>query len=230
MGLKMKLSEFIYSGIRSALRGTIENNNIYIKTDVRVEVEFDILTCYRMLNTMGIIPKYVLRYLKMKYKPSWKNDRLAEFKDVSCIQRSFVKEDKLMIDFCNSEPHKLPTDISYIVDMYKSKGIYVNEKAIVIRIENLKLVPQDILLYRAFLPDTPPSMEIREYADALITRYPNLYKIAEIKKRSIKRKFLRYYVVRNVISWVQLRVVMNITDFSEENIKETIDSLRVQES
>jgi len=225
----MKLSEFVYSGIRNALRGSIEDNNIYIKTDVRAKIDLDTHLCYKMLNTMGIVPKFVTRYLKMKYKPTWINDNIAIFKDVSCIQKSIFKDGKLRIEFMNSEPHKLPTDINFVLGLYQAKGMIVDETDISISIQNLKLVPQDILLYRAFLPDTPPSYEIRQYADDLVEKYPNLYVIGRIKKRSIKRKFLRYYVVRKVISWQQLRIVMNITDFSEEAIKKTIDSLNIQE-
>jgi hypothetical protein len=224
----MKLSEFINNSIKKALRGVIEDNVIYIGTDVSTIVELDQLECYQMLNRMGIVPKFVLRYLKMKYKPVWKADNLAIFEDVNCIKRAVYKDKLLMIDFYNSEPHKLPTDIKYVLNLFKSKGVILESDCIKIRIENLKILPQDILLYRAFMPEVQPSIEIREYADALIEKYPNLYKIATIKKRSIKRKYLRYYVVRNIISWEQLRVVMNITDFSEENIKKVIDALEVQ--
>lgn len=221
----MKLSAYVLFLMRKALNSSLGKAEIIIEKNIEKQLIWDEIDSQLLLEDLGIKPNYVARYLKMKYKPKWLDENTCIFENVSCIQKAQIKDGLLYIDFKNSEPHKLPTDIKHVEYLFLSKGI----RDVFIRVETMKIIPQEILLYKAYLPAVSPSREIREYIEKELKKYHNLYEISKIKKRSIKRKYLRPYIVREQMTFKQMRTIMNIKDFSEENIKEVVDSLKIKE-
>ncbi len=95
-------------------------------------------------------------------------------------------------------------------------------------IEQVQIAYQDTLLYNELLKEfgyNPPAQS-RMYGRQLLAKYGKLEEIAKIKKRSVKRKFLRYHSKIGNITWEELRKVINITDFSPMNIKIVCNEIR----
>lgn len=189
--------------------------------------DFDRTEASEFLQSFIINEENVLRYLSRKYKPTW-NDKAIHFLNQSCIQKAFVKPDNsIMIFIRNSEIHKILTDTIYVLDLLKEKQIEHTMKIKYV-IEQVKIAQQDLLLYNMILKENAmlvPANTIR-IERAILKEYDCLEVIARIKKRSIKRKYLRYYVKKGWITWKNLRQVINITDFSPDNIKLVCDKIR----
>jgi hypothetical protein len=95
-------------------------------------------------------------------------------------------------------------------------------------IDQVQIAYQDTLLYNVLLRDFGMAIPAssRAYERELLFKYRKLEEVAKIKKRSVKRKFLRYHVKRGLMEWTQLRRCINITDFSPNNIRIVCNSIR----
>ena len=205
---------------------------IFFRNRTIVKAHYDEEPCNDVLKAMIINRDNVLTYLRRKYIPTWKDDG-AIFKDQSCIQKVKIMPDKtLYIHIGNSEPHKIITDTIHIMRLLEDHGFdFVPE--IKYYIETLKIAFQDTLLYNVCLVEfgfrVPAPAKI--YERQLKLKYSNMYEIVKIKKRSVKRKFLRYYVKIGQLDWKQLRSVvnMNAEDYIHTKMVQRVKDLR-QES
>jgi hypothetical protein len=95
-------------------------------------------------------------------------------------------------------------------------------------INSIQLAHQDILLYNLLIKEfgfplpRPAVMEEK----ALKMKIRKLEDAAKIKKKSIKRKYARYYVKLGKITWSDLRKIINNNDFSERGLKDLCDGIR----
>lgn len=210
-------------------QGDPSKNNIFLAEPKHFYAEFDQKACFDLLELMVIKKDNVLRYLNRKYIPKY-NETGAVFENQKCIQKVIIKADKsLFIHIAKSEPHKIITDTLHVMNLLTLKG-FKFEQNIEFQIDQVQMVKQDIMLYNQLVRDVglvPPAAFIRE-ANILLEKYPDLETIAWIKKRTIKRKFLRYYVRLGKINWQQLRQIMNIVDFTDLNIKTLCNDIRTQ--
>lgn len=204
---------------------------IFFRNRTIIKAHYDEEPCSELLKSMIINRDNVLTYLKRKYIPTW-NENGATFKDQSCIQKVKIMPDKtLYMHIKNSEPHKIITDTIHIMRLLKEHGFEFKEE-IKYYIEILKIAYQDTLLYNMCLVEfgyKVPS-PARIYERQLKTKFGNMYSIVKIKKRSVKRKFLRYYVKRGEIDWKQLRKVVNMesTDYTPIRINQIVKELRAE--
>ena len=225
----MKMSEFIIKAMWKACNEVINRNQIIIGTNMNVTVDYDEYDCDKILEEMIIIKENVLAYLPRKYIPTW-TAHGCMFQGVNCIQQAQIYDKNLKIVIKNSEPHKIITDTLYVMNLMKLKGFEFIPGNMNYRIENLKMISIDLLIYQQILSRRGYRMPepVNIYLQALLLKYDSLEKIAAIKKKNIKRKFLRYYVSMKRITWSDLRRIMNITDFSEHNIKEIVGSIKLE--
>lgn len=219
--------------VQRLMFGLLENgdpskNNIFLDSQERLFAYYDD-ACDALLERMVIKKDNVLRYLNRKYIPKF-NETGAIFENQKCIQKVVINPDKsLFIHIAKSEPHKIITDTLHVMRLLKDRGFEFDQK-IEFQIDQVQMVRQDIMLYNQLVRDiglVPPAAFIRE-ANILLEKYPDLETIAWIKKRTIKRKFLRYYVRLGKINWKQLRQIMNIVDFTDDNIKAVCNDIRTQ--
>ncbi len=201
----------------------------FLQSNYRVvlKAHLDEDECTKILEQLVINKVNVIRYLGHKYIPTWVENG-ALFKDQKCIQKVIIKEDKSLVIFINnSEPHKIITDTIHVLRLLDSQNLEYNNEIKFI-IEALKVANQDLPLYGEFLKDNglPIPYHIRETNKKILTKFKTLEDVASCKKRSIKRKFLRYRVKLGEINWKQLRTIINITDFSKANIKDVCDKIR----
>ena len=185
-----------------------------------IKAHIDEEECDELLKTMVINKQNVITYLGRKYIPTWTKTGML-FKDQRCIQKVKVMPDKtLYIHIWNSEPHKIYTDTYYIMKLLKDKGFdFIPE--VKFYIEQLKISYQDVRLYNLCLEEfgmTAPG-PAKVYAKQIEKGYGKLEPILEIKKRSVKRKHLRYYVKIGWITWKQLREVLKMEDYSHHSIR-----------
>ena len=202
---------------------------IFFRNRTIMKAHYDAEECSKLLASMVINEENVLNYLKRKYVPTWKDDG-AIFKDQACIQKVRIQADKtLYIHIGNSEPHKIITDTVHIMRLLEAKGFdFLPE--VKYYIEVIKIAYQDTMLYNLCLEEfgfrvPAPS---RIYERQLKVKFAKLESVAKIKKRSVKRKFCRYHVKRGMMTWKQLRRIINITEFTESNIHKVCQEIRAE--
>lgn len=204
---------------------------IFFRNRTIIKAHYDELGCDELLKSMIINKDNVLAYLHRKYIPTWKEDGCI-FKDQSCIQMVKIKDDgTLYIHIKNSEPHKIITDTVHVMGLLRGHGFEFKEE-IKYYIEQLKIAFQDTQLYNLCLIEwgfkVPAPAKI--YQRQLENKYKKLESIAIIKKRSVKRKFLRYHVKRGMMTWQQLRKLINMEapDYNPSTIKRLCDEIRAE--
>ena len=226
---KIPLSEFVKKTMFRVMKNSshVVQGFIFFRNRIISKVYFDEEECDKLLEALIINKNNVLNYLNRKYIPTYTEDG-AIFKDQSCIQKVKVLPDKsLIIHIHKSEPHKIITDTFHVMKILKAKG-FDYEPHIKFFIDQLQIAYQDTLLYNLLLKEfgMPVPPQAKQYEKQLMFKYGKLESIAKIKKRSVKRKFLRYHAKREKITWTELRQIINIDDFSESNIKRVCNEIR----
>lgn len=202
---------------------------IFFRDRTIIKAHYDEEDCDALLKTMIINKDNVLKYLDRKYIPTY-TDYGAMFKDQACIQKVKIMPDKtLYIHIKNSEPHKIITDTVHVMKLLKVKG-YDFIPEIKYYIEQIKIAYQDTMLYNLLLEEFGFKVPApaRMYERELKQKFSKLENVAKIKKRSVKRKFCRWRVKQGQMTWQQLRDIINISDFSESNIKKVCNEIREQ--
>lgn len=204
---------------------------IFFRNRSIIKAHYDEAGCDQLLKDMVINKDNVLAYLNRKYVPTPMEGGCL-FKDQSCIQKAVVKEDgTLFMHIKNSEPHKIITDTAHVMKILREQGFEFRPE-IKYYIEQLKIAFQDTQLYNLCLEEwgfKVPS-PARIYQRQLEAKYSKLEEIAKIKKRSVKRKFLRYHVKRGQMTWAQLRKLINMeaADYTQHTIKKLCDEIRAE--
>jgi len=186
-----------------------------------VECELDEPECDILLTSMVINKKNVVQYLERKYIPTYVANG-AIFKNQKCIQKAFVGEDgTLTIHIKNSEPHKIITDTIHVRNLLIGHGFKLSLKT-KYYIDALKIALQDVLLYNLMIKEfgyQVPEVGQRLEKKLLFT-YGIFENVVKIKKRSIKRKILRFLVKKGDITWKQLREVVSLEDYSPNSVRQ----------
>ena len=226
-----KLSESVQKLMYQVMKQStnVVQGFIFFRNRTIIKAHYDEIGCNALLKSMVINKDNVLAYLNRKYIPTPHENGLI-FKDQSCIQKVMVMEDKtLYIHIKNSEPHKIITDTVHVMKLLDNAGFdYLPE--VKYYIEQLKIAYQDTQLYNLCIEEfgmkVPAPAKI--YERQLKAKYASLEEIAKIKKRSVKRKFLRYHVKRGMMTWVQLRRLINMEkeDYTEPIIKRLCQEIR----
>lgn len=222
----VKLSEAMVKLMVALVKLPMHQGMIHMNKVIRLDVEVDYEACEQLLEDLVINKDNVLTYLNRVYIPTPVENGLI-FKDQKCIQKAVIIDDKVVIHIDNSEVHKILTDTIHVLGLMKQHGFDVQEKQVRYRIDRLKVVIQDLPLYYEFLKER----DIKVYA---LTKYyqefkkerPDLESVAKIKKRSVKRKYLRWYCKKGYLEWKDLRAIINIDDYSEKNIKSVCNEIR----
>jgi len=202
---------------------------IFFRHRTIIKAHYDEEACDALLKTMVINKQNVLSYLNRKYIPTKLDDGLL-FKDQNCIQKAIVKEDgTLFIHIKNSEAHKIITDTVHVMKLLREHGFAFKEE-FKYYIEQIKIAFQDTMLYNLCLEEfgfkVPAPARI--YERQLKAKYSKLEEIARIKKRSVKRKFCRWLVKIEQITWVQLRKLINMEaeDYTPVKIRRICNEIR----
>ena len=225
----MKTSDFVKKIMFRLLRNSnfVSSGFITYPSRLVAVTDFDEEECRKLCASMVINVDNVIAYLKRKYIPTYTKNG-AIFKDQKCIQRVVIKEDKsLLVLIDNSEPHKVVTDTIHVMNLLRDHGFEFSNRVKYV-INQSKFLFQDIPLYVLISEELgfkTPSVA-KHLARDVLRKYSKLENVAKIKKRSIKRKFLRYYVKLGMIDWKQLRKIMTITDFKPAAIKKFCDEIR----
>ena len=224
-----KLSEAIPKVMFNVMKNSsqVVQGFIFLRNRLVLKCEYDEEGCDKLLKDMIINKENVLRYLKHKYIPTF-SKKGAIFKDQKCIQSVKVQEDgSLLIHIAKSEPHKIITDTIHVRNLLIAQGFEITNE-VKFFIDRVQIAYQDTLLYNVLLKEFkyPIPAPSRMYEKQLLAKYKRLEEVAKIKKRSVKRKFLRYHCKRGLMDWTQLRTIINITDFSPNNIREVCNNVR----
>lgn len=150
---------------------------------------------------LQIVPENVFRYLAMKYKPL-PMEGGVKF-EAKCIQTA----SPTLVTFGISELHKVLTDVNYVsrfVDF---------ESEITLRFNEIRLEYPDRVLYSMWLKSKGVESALRDQ------KLPTWEYILRIKKRAVKRKWCRLYMMKNMLTFKQFRDIMNNTDFSDKGIE-----------
>jgi len=202
---------------------------IFFRNRTIIKAHYDEDGCDELLKAMVINKNNVLTYLERKYIPSY-NEKGATFKHQACIQKVMIMPDKtLYIHIKNSEPHKIITDTVHVMGLLKAHGFdFIPE--LKYYIEQVKIAYQDTMLYNLCITEfgfkVPASAKI--YERELVQKFGKLEDVVKIKKRSVKRKFCRWHVKRGMMTWQQLRNIINVDDFSESNIHHVCQTIRAE--
>lgn len=176
--------------------------------------------CTEVLESLCIRRESVLRYLEHKYVPTWRPDG-ARFLKQKCIQLALIKGDgTLFIHIKNSEPHKIITDTEHVMRLMEEHGLEFDRDKIVFRIDNLKIIKEDVMLYNACLKEWGKSVpySARMTERFIKFKYKKLEQVAAIKKNSIQKKFLRYYVKTGVLDWEEAKFISHNRNFKRAAI------------
>lgn len=227
----MKLSEFVIFVMKRLLRNPVEKGEIHYGQRIKTELEFDQEECEKILEELCINKENVLRYLGHKYIPTWhegegnKGEKIqgATFVGQKCIQKVNIIDGKLYIFIYNSEIHKVITDSIHVMNLLDAQGLTFDRSKVFYIIENLKVVYQDLLIYMELLMNRGEHIPaiLKDYKKDILMKFPTLHDIAKIKKRSIKRKYLRYFVLKGYLEWKDLRKIISIENYSDIYIKKT---------
>jgi len=192
-----------------------------------VETDLDQPECEELLKSMIINQANVIKYLERKYIPTFVENG-AIFKNQKCIQKAIVAPDgTLVIYIKKSEPHKIITDTIHVRKLIIDHGFEITNHT-KYYIDQVQIAYQDTLLYNLLLKEfgfQVPS-PARQYEKELLLKYGDLENIVKIKKRSVKRKFLRYMVKKGEITWKELRAAINLEDYSPHSVKKLSDEIR----
>jgi len=229
-----KLSESVQRLMYQVMKQStnIVQGFIFFRNRTIIKAHYDEEGCDALLKAMVINKDNVLAYLNRKYIPT-PHEKGLIFKDQSCIQKVMVMEDQtLYIHIKNSEPHKIITDTVHVMKLLDEAGFdYLPE--IKYYIEQLKIAYQDTQLYNLCIEEFGMKVPApaKMYERQLKQKYAKLEEIAKIKKRSVKRKFLRYHVKRGMMTWVQLRRIINMeaTDYTPSIIKRLCNEIRAEQ-
>ncbi len=186
----MMLSDFVKISVHQLVKGK------ELKTFI-APIEIDVLRSRALLKDFGINEENVMRYLRTKYVPK-KEVNTIYFPTSKCIQFASCERDlHLEMEVKNSEPHKLITDIFYCKQLLPKTN-----NRVILTVEHLKFSPIDVLIYSACLEkwnfDIPP--EALQEVEKLLKKYPTPEAARAIKKRSIRRKYLRYFMVKGQLT------------------------------
>lgn len=216
----MKLSEFVFIVINRLIRNPVEKGEIAYGQRINTVLEFDEEECSKILEDLSINKENVLKYLVHKYVPSY-TETGASFLGQKCIQKVRIVDGQLTIFIFNSEIHKVITDSIHVMRLLDAQGFEYDKTKIRYVIENLKVVLQDVLIYIQLLEirGHKVSSLFRDYKRSILEKYPTLADIVKIKKRSIKRKYLRYFVQKGYLSWQDLRKIIGLENYSDIYIK-----------
>lgn len=204
---------------------------IFFRNRAIIKAHYDEAECDKVLESMVINKQNVLTYLNRKYIPTFTKTG-AIFKDQACIQKVKIMPDKtLYIHIGNSEPHKIITDTIHVMKLLREHGFdFIPEMKYYI--EQLKIAFQDTLTYNLCIAEfglkVPAPAKL--YERQLKMKYGKLEEVARIKKRSVKRKFLRYHVKRGMMTWKQLRKIINMEadDYTVLKIKKICNEVRAE--
>lgn len=207
--------------------GYQQNGIIYVNKRMVMNVLYDEEECDRLLESMIIKKDNVIKYLARKYIPTWVENG-AVFKGMRCIQKVFINKDGILTIYIDhSEPHKIYTDTVYVSYLMREHGFQFDNR-IKFYINTIQLAHQDTLLYNMLLkefgfPVPRPAVMLEK---ELKNKIRKLEDAAKIKKKSIRRKYLRYFVKRGSIVWTDLRKLINNNDFDEHHLKKICDEIR----
>ncbi len=223
----MKVHEFVLKAMQKAMCQAVTKNEIIIGDNIKTSLDFDEFQADRLLENLAINKGNVLRYLPKKYKPTFAESGI-KFKDVACIQQAVITDKNLTVLIHNSEPHKILTDTFYILQLLDAKGYKYIKGNINYKIDLLKINSIDLLIYVEILKKYGYSIPagVYRYTESLLTKYDSLFKIVKIKKKSIRRKYLRYYAAKGWILWNELRLLMNIYTETDEEINHIIEDIK----
>ena len=222
----MKLSEAMIKMMTMVVKMPEHQKMLIMNRTIRMAVDIDYPECEKMLEDLVINKDNVLRYLRRVYIPTVVENGLI-FKDQKCIQRAVIIDNEVVIHIANSEIHKLCTDTMHVIQLLKENGFDVEGMPIRFRVDHLKVVWQDLPLYYEFLAERGIKITaLTNYFKIFKKERPDLESIAKIKKRSVKRKYLRWHCKKGYILWADLRKIINISDFSNSNIKRVCDEIR----
>ena len=221
------LSEQIKLLIFRLVKSPEEKGEILFGRRLVLKASYD-ESCDDVLISLCIRKESVLKYLEHKYIPTYKSDG-AKFLKQKCIQSATIKEDgSLFIHIKNSEPHKIITDTYHVMNVLREEGFKFDSKKITFKIENLKIIKEDIMLYNTCLKEwgkaVPYSARMTE--KFILFKYRKLEHIAAIKKNSIQKKFLRFYVKTNRLTWEEARFISNNRNFKKAAIHQLCEFVR----
>lgn len=225
----LKTSQFVKRLMYQVMKKSdaVKQGFILFQHRTIVECELDQPECEELLKTMIINQENVLKYLERKYIPTFVENG-AKFKDQKCIQQALIAPDKsLVIHIAKSEPHKIITDTIHVRRLLIDHGFEISLKTKYI-IDQVQIAYQDTLLYNTLLVEfgyQVPSVS-RQYEKELLFKYGILENVVKIKKRSVKRKFLRYYNKKGWITWKNLRQAIDIEDYSEKSVHTLSEDIR----
>jgi len=226
IALSQAVQKLFYKVMKNAVK--VEQGFIFFRNRTVLKVHFDVEECEALLKRMVINKDNVIRYLRRKYIPTYIENG-AYFKDQKCIQRAIIKEDgSLYIHIAKSESHKIITDTIHVISLLREHGFEIDENRITFRIDQLQIAYQDTLLYNLLIKEfgMNPPLAARIYEKQLLVKYRRLDEVAKIKKRSVKRKFLRFWCKKGQMEWPELRRIINITDFSPTNVHNVCKEIR----
>jgi len=209
----MKLSDHVKLIISQIVKKAITSE---MKWEQRLifEAEFDKEGCEQVLEDLTIRKDNVLSYLQHKYVETVIENGMA-FPNQKCLQRAVVdNEQRVLITIKNSEPHKILTDTIHVFNRLEANNIpHSNNVKIVIL--NLKVVYFDVALYFLCLKqwNLPLPSQHEKITKDIFSKYPTLEAVAQLRRKNIKRKLLRYYLKQGWIEWKDLRALINLREF-----------------
>ena len=227
--IRYRLSDFIIKTSKDMLEGPLKKGNFFYGGNIVEDMIFDKEECIRILSELSINYENVLKYLNCKYKPCYVSNGVI-FPNKKCIQNGIITGNSLLINIKNSEPHKIITDTFYIIDLLKRKDLDFDEDIISFRIDNLKMKYEDCLMYSEFLKSKGEILDsiVNIHVNNILSKYPTFKDILKIKKKSIKRKYLRYCVQRKLITMEDLLMIIPERDFSDKAIDKLMGKTSTQ--
>ncbi len=214
------LSEQIKLLIFKLVKSPEEKGEILLGRKITFTVSYDEFACEEVLQALCIRRASVLKYLEKKYVPTFKENG-AVFLKQKCIQSvKILGDDSLFIHIKNSEPHKIITDSMHVIGILKDAGFIFDTNKITFKIDNLKIIKEDVMLYNACLKEWGKSVpySARMTERFIKFKYRKFEQVAAIKKNSIQKKFLRYYVKTGQLNWEEAKFISHNRNFKRAAI------------
>jgi len=221
------LSVFIKRIIQSIVREKNSRGFLALKRRTVGLITIDNEECEKLLDSFIINKGNVITYLRRVYKPTLVKNGII-FKDQKCLQRVLIKEDgRVYVLIRNSEPHKIATDLLYCQELLETYNFKHNGEYTLV-IEQAKITIFETLVYNECLKEwgAVVPFAIRQEIRKMDKKYGNLEACIGIKKRSIKRKILKYFVKKGYITWNDLREGIKVSDYDPRNIKKLCQEIR----
>lgn len=204
-----KLSALIKELMGRCVKQPIIKNELQLVGSHHYEILYDEAECDKLLHNFCINRDNVLQYLRKKYigQPIVKGQiNGVLFAASQCIQSAKVNNGIITMKLKNSEPHKILTDVIYVRELltkYDQPLAY----QMIIEIDVVKMNEHDLPLYCLLLErwQQPYPEALDDHCDMLLAKYRDP---SRIKKRSIRRKYLRYYLSIGELSWEEFRRMM----------------------